>query len=479
MRSRTRWPYESLQPEQRRALHAQIVEAIEVLYADRLGERVERLAHHALRGDIWEKALAYCRQAGEKAHNRGAYRDALRGYEQAIDAHGHLPERSDTGVLAIELHHRLGGLLSIVGEQQRSLAVLGEAEARARKVSDHLRLGEILSGMVTVRRIVGDFDGAMTTGREALELAVMLGEPALHVHASYRLGQVYAGMGDYSRAAEMLRGNVEVLARSTPAGVRFYCIYSQALLAQVLSLLGKFVEGRRYGEEAVRLAMVDEQWHTDIQISTRERLGHLYLAQGDLEAAIQVFAESLALCRASGQRVSLGSIAGGLGEAYAHIGRLAEGLALLEEARQDDLLARALGGGNVRNLRQLSVVYLLAGRIDEAGQHACQALVLARELKARGHEAQALFQLGAVHAHASPPEVQQAEAHYRQALALADELGMRPLVAHCHLGFGTLYAKIGRQEPAGASLTTAIKLYRAMYLTFWLPQAEAMLAQVS
>ena len=93
-----------------------------------------------------------------------------------------------------------------MGEHQRSLAVLGKAEARARKVSDQLRLGEILSRMVTVRRIVGDFDGAMTTGQEALELAVMLGEPALHVHASYRLGQVYAGMGDYSRAAEMLRG---------------------------------------------------------------------------------------------------------------------------------------------------------------------------------------------------------------------------------------------------------------------------------
>ena len=208
-------------------------------------------------------------------------------------------------------------------------------------------------------------------------------------------------------------------------------------------------------------------------------LGHLYLAQGDLEAAIQVLAESLALCRASGQRVSLGSIAGGLGEAYAHTGRLDEGLALLEEARQDDLLAGALGGGNIRNLRQLSLVYLLAGRIDEAGQHACQALVLARELKARGHEAQALFQLGDVHANASPPEVQQAEAHYRQALALTDELGMRPLMAHCHLGLGTLYSKIGWRQQAHTEFSTAIQLYRSMDMTFWLPQAEAALAQMA
>jgi hypothetical protein len=63
-------------------------------------------------------------------------------------------------------------------------------------------------------------------------------------------------------------------------------------------------------------------------------------------------------------------------------------------------------------------------------------------------------------------------------LALAEELGMRPLVAHCHHGLGTLYAKIGHQEPARAELSVAIELFHAMEMTFWLPQAEAMLAQV-
>ena len=115
---------------------------------------------------------------------------------------------------------------------------------------------------------------------------------------------------------------------------------------------------------------------------------------------------------------------------------------------------------------------------DEAWQHACQALDLARQLKARGDEAQALFQLGAVHAQASPPDVQQAEARYREALTLAEALGMRPLQAHCHRGLGTLYAKTGRQEQARAALATAIELYRAMEMTFWLPQAEAALAEV-
>jgi tetratricopeptide (TPR) repeat protein len=188
--------------------------------------------------------------------------------------------------------------------------------------------------------------------------------------------------------------------------------------------------------------------------------------------------EGLALCRASGLRVSLGGIAEGLGEAYAYTGRLAEGLVLLEEAHRDDLRTGALGGHYISHLRQLSAVSLLAGRVDEAWQHACQALDLAREQKARGDEAHALHQLGAVHAHTDPPDTAQAEAHYQQALALADELGMRPLMAHCHLGLGTLYLKMAQREQARAELSTAIELYRAMDMTFWLPQAGAALAQV-
>jgi tetratricopeptide (TPR) repeat protein len=316
----------------------------------------------------------------------------------------------------------------------------------------------------------------MVAGRQALELAAMLGDPALHVHAAYRLGQVYAVIGHYSRAAEMLRGNVEALTHSTPGDMRLRCIKSQAWLAEVLSLLGEFAEGRRHGEEALRLIMVEGR--EDAWITARARLGCLYLAQGDLEAAIRVFEEGLALCRAAGQKASLWAIVGGLGEAYAHTGRLVEGLTLLEEARRDDLRTGRLGGGYVTNLRQLSAVYLLAGRCDEAWQHACQALDLAREQKVRGEEVRVLFQLGAVYAHASPPDVQQAEARYREALTRAEAMGMRPLQAHCHCGLGTLYAKSGRQAQARAALATAIALYRAMAMTFWLPQTEAALAAV-
>ena len=126
-----------------------------------------------------------------------------------------------------------------------------------------------------------------------------------------------------------------------------------------------------------------------------------------------------------------------------------------------------------------SEAYLRAGRMDEATEVARQAIHLARDYKERGNEAYALRLLGDIAAHRQSPEAESAEAHYCQALALADELGMRPVQAHCHLGLGTLYTQIGQGEQACAELTTAIDLYRAMDMTFWLPQAEAALAQVS
>jgi tetratricopeptide (TPR) repeat protein len=126
----------------------------------------------------------------------------------------------------------------------------------------------------------------------------------------------------------------------------------------------------------------------------------------------------------------------------------------------------------------LSEVCRLAGRGEEAWQHACQALDLARQQKARGDKAHALHQLGVVKAHADLPDVAQAEAYYQQALALGEELGMRPLQAHCHRGLGTLYAATGQREQARTALSTAIEMYQSMEMTFWLPQTEAALAQV-
>src|SRR5262249_55310019 len=126
----------------------------------------------------------------------------------------------------------------------------------------------------------------------------------------------------------------------------------------------------------------------------------------------------------------------------------------------------------------LSEAYLLAGRLEEARQRAEQAVDLARQYKQRGNEAWALWLLGESTARQASPEVERAAGHYPEALALAEELGVRPLQAHCHRSLGTLYAATSQRKQARAELSTAIEMYTLMDMTFWLPQTEVVLAQV-
>ena len=169
----------------------------------------------------------------------------------------------------------------------------------------------------------------------------------------------------------------------------------------------------------------------------------------------------LELCRVFNILLWFPETAAALGCAYACAGRVAEALPLLEQAEQRGAAMGTMGGQSLR-VGYVSEAYLLAGRMQEAVQLAGRALALARAHKERGYEAWALRLLGEIAAHQDPPEIEPAAHHYRQALALAEELGMRPLVAHCHLGLGTLYARTGQREQARAELSTAIAMYRAM-----------------
>jgi len=92
-------------------------------------------------------------------------------------------------------------------------------------------------------------------------------------------------------------------------------------------------------------------------------------------------------------------------------------------------------------------------------------------LGARGREAHALCLAGDI---ASAGSAEDAEAYHREALALAGDLAMRPLVAHCHLGLGKLYRRAGKREQPPEHLTTATTMYREMGMTYWLEKAEAM-----
>jgi class 3 adenylate cyclase/tetratricopeptide (TPR) repeat protein len=481
--------YGSLLLERRRGLHARLVEAIEALAPARGIEvtsgaqglpagrqdphQVERLAHHALRGEVWDKAVAYCQEAGVRAYDRAAFREAVLYLEHALQALAHLPESGETRVLAIDIRLTLGYVLTQLGEDGRRLALLGEAETLARALDDRARLARVLTGMALVLRITGDLDGALAASRQALDLAVTLGDRALQAQASLNLGNVYYAIGAFGQAAALLRRNVEAADGQSGTPRTDVRIVSQALLARTLGALGAFAEGRRHGEEALRFATLEGRGATPIIV--HGFLSYLYLAQGDLEHASRVCDQGLALSRASGSRNLLSAILGGLGYASALQGRLAEGRALLEEAVSADI---SRGARRAVHWLWLSEGCRLGGHGAEAWQHARQGLDLAQQQKDRGDEALALHQLGVVLAHAVPPDIVQAEASYQQALALAEALGMRPLQAHCHRGLGTLYVATGQREQACAELAAAMEMYRAMGMTFWLPETEAALAQV-
>src|SRR4030095_8568548 len=170
-------------------------------------------------------------------------------------------------------------------------------------------------------------------------------------------------------------------------------------------------------------------------------------------------------------------VAAALGAAYGLCGRVDEAVRLLERVLEQPALSGSIGG-QTPLLLPLGESHLHAGHLEEAQALAERALALNRERQEHGHEAYALRLLGGIAARREPPASEQAGDYYRQALALAEELGMRPLQAPCHRGLGPLYGTIGQKKQARTELSAAIRLYRAMDMTFWLPQTEAALAQV-
>jgi tetratricopeptide (TPR) repeat protein len=250
-------------------------------------------------------------------------------------------------------------------------------------------------------------------------------------------------------------------------------VVSHTWLVWSLAELGAFPEGIAHAEEGIRIAEAVNR--PDSLINAYSGVGFLYLRKGDLPKAIASLERGFALYQDWQIPLLLPLVASALGAAYALAGRVAEALPLLEQAVAHAASMSELDFQSHR-LACLGEAYLFAGRMDEAMACAVRALNLSREHQERGWEAYALRLLGDIAGQRDLPAVQAAVEHYRQALALAEELGMRPLQAHCHLGLGSLYLKLGQQEQARAGLSTAVELYRSMEMTFWLPRAEAALA---
>ena len=471
--------YGTLLQERRKALHARIVSAIERCYPDRLTEHVERLAHHAVRGELWERAVTYLRQAAARAFMQSGNLAAGSYLEQTIDALGRLPETPSTLETGIDVRFELRNAIMQTARGSRELIDhLMVAETLARVLGDRHRLGRALDYQSNYWRTMGELEQAITLADHSLVIAEELKDVGLAVAARFHLGMAYYESGDYGRATRLLLANV-ILLREEDARERFGLAVPAAELLRVwlafcFAETGDFSEGIKRADEARRLAEQTGR-RLDIVYALRAQI-LVYLRQGDFERVASLSEQLLALSASEDLAIGRPAAAAALGYTRALCGQFAEGRSRLEEA----LVALTSLGSQV----ELSLfrtwraeVLALQGHLEEAEEQAQGALTLARQRGYRGHQACALRVLAELAVRRRSQS--SASTRYREALALAGELGMRPLVAHCRLGLGKFSATTGNREEALADLTTAMVMYREMDMPYWREQAEMELSRLA
>jgi tetratricopeptide (TPR) repeat protein len=475
-------------------LHTRIVQAIERLYPDRLAEHVERLAHHAFRGELWDKAVLFLRQAGNRAAARNASPEAVAWLEQALVALGHLPESREVIEQAVDVRFDLQGPLTSLAAVGRILDYLRDAHALAGRLDDQRRLGRVAAHMTFCFWFTGQPDQAVVSGLRALAIASALDDRALEVLTNYRLGQTYVTLGEYSRGMERCARNAALL-QGELVSERFGmpalpAVTARTMMATCFGFRGDFAAAAAAAEDAGRVAELVN--HAFSRAWGHYAIGQTHLAQGNVDDALPWLERSFDFYRRGNFPFVRPVVAAALGEAYALAGRVTDGVVLIHQAVEESASVN-LVVFHPRILGGLAEAYLLAGRQHEALPAVERALDLTRTHKQRGFEAEALRTLGDIHsacdqfdAEKVPHErsgvekvphggsgVEKAETSYRAAIALATELDMRPLIARSYLGLGRLYRRAGRREEAEQALTTAVTMFREMDMRFWLTQAEA------
>jgi class 3 adenylate cyclase/tetratricopeptide (TPR) repeat protein len=401
--------YGSLLQERRRALHAQMVEALERLYPTGLHDQLPRLAHHAFRAEAWAKALTYLKRQSDTAASRSSLDTVLgRG----------------AGVGSAES----AGALWWSGEHARAIEV-------------------------------GQRDLAVAAGFRNFELNIV---------ATCRLGQTYHALGDYRRAADFLRRAIASLQgdleREQFGMASLPSVFARTWLAWSLAELGEFVEGIALGEAAVAIAEGTDLAYT--QVVAAWGLGTVHIVRGDTERAIPILERALVVTRMADTPLLFPFVAAALGAAYALTGRVGDALPLLEQSLgQSDSLN--LVAHRALRLAWLGEAFVLAGQIERAGEQAARALTLAERLGERGSEAYARRLMGEIAARREPPDVAAALAAHRDAFRLATELAMRPLVARCHLGLAEAHRSGGAPAEARAELATAVESLRSLGMSHW------------
>jgi tetratricopeptide (TPR) repeat protein len=307
--------------------------------------------------------------------------------------------------------------------------------------------------------------------QQALDIARALDDTSLEIEATYRLAQTHFAVGNLVQAGILFLDTARALTDERVARRSalppFFAAWPRAWLALALAHLGRFTEATGYAEEAIGIAELAEHPHTVVE--SQAALGGVSLERGDLGTARRAFERGMTLLRARGGGDP--NVLSGLGYAYVLSGRLSEGLPLLEESVRGEGWISSRGLGLAVRVARLAEACFLAGRAGEALEHARTAVELSRTYHERANEATALRVLADIAARTDPLDLQAARDAYAASLALAEALGMRPLVAHCHFGLGRLCGRTGQRREAKDYFTMAVTMYRELGVAHWLEQA--------
>jgi class 3 adenylate cyclase/tetratricopeptide (TPR) repeat protein len=469
--------YGALVHQRKTQLHAKIVSALENSTGRNFQDDIETLAHHSFHGEIWSKAVFYLKQAGDKAVSRSSFRNAVVWYEEGLQALRNLPV--DPTVLrdSVDVRVNMRNALFVLGDFQQGIRYLEEAKEAAIALKDQARLGTVLNLITAHWNIAGNSEKAVVSAKEALTYTKAPENIDIHIVAHYFLGVAYHNLGLYEAAVEVLGlvlpliGNRKFELFGTTGSVYVIC---RAWLVRGLAQLGRFCDAAAYADDAIRTA--EESKHPYSIAYAHYGSGILFLLQGDFDRAITLLERGLTICDAADIPVQRPLVASCLGAAYASVGRLEEAYQLLESAVAHTASMRRLAGQAMR-VAWLSGAYLLAGRTDEAEVLARRGLELASESKDKGSQAWLMEILAEVAARRQPLNLEQAEADFGAALALARDLNMRPLQAHCYFGIGKIHAQAENLAEARAALQSAFSLYKACSMAYWSSKTEDALAK--
>ena len=474
--------YGALLHERRTSLHAHIAKALEEMTENTPHDHLEKLAHHAFQGELWDKAVNYLKETGAKAVSLSSFRNAVLCLERALEALRRLPKSPANVRRGIDLRIDIRSALFVFQDFKRGFEYLGEAQEAAKALNDQDRLGEVLTWMTAHWNLEGNSEQAVITGKQALKYTVGQKNFKANVVAHNWLGVAYHNLGQFEPSINELEAALSLIPEDqkysffgTNGIVSVNC---KGWLIRSLAQIGNFSETRQYGDEAVQTA-TERDYPLSI-VFAYYAIGVVALIKGEFDQAITALERSLSVCEAVEIPVQRPLVVSCLAAAYAFVGRFDEALGLLQRTTDRNAWLTGAGSRQLPFGKAMRMVweveaFMLTDQRCEAEALARTVLGVSRESKDRGSEAWLRCLLGDLLARASS---MQAEDSYREALALAQDLGMRPLQAHCYFGLGQVHAQCGKAPLAQSELHAATELYRTMSMSFWVAKAEIALAAV-